>query len=136
MTQGTYKDLGTYCDWIYENRMKVIGEFVCDKVYEIEYRGNGYYCKNESVFVTNQVAAQSCLDFDDLFEYLGVDRRGYGLHISDLKIYDKPKELSEFIKPCPYDGNCQQCEFYSEYSGECRNCVTRPPQSWCYVEEL
>ena len=34
----------------------------------------------------------------------------YGWHISDLKIYDKPKELREFK-------------------------VTRPPQSWCYVEE-
>lgn len=54
-----------------------------------------------------------------------------------LKIYDKPRELSEFIKPCPYgDSPCQVCEYYSDYSGECRNIITRPPQSYMRVEEL
>lgn len=77
------------------------------------------------------------LSFKELKAYLG-NKIGYDLHISDLKIYDEPKELEDFIKPCPFykNANCLQCEFYSEYSGECRNCVTRPPQSWCYVEEL
>ena len=35
----------------------------------------------------------------EIEDYLG-NKDGYGLHISDLKIYDKPKELSEFAIPC------------------------------------
>lgn len=76
-----------------------------------------------------------CLSNDELDSYLG-DKTGYGWHLDNVAVYDKPRELSEFRKPCPY-GNmpCGVCEDYSDYSGECRNIVTRPPQSWCYVEE-
>lgn len=43
---------------------------------------------------------------------------GYAWHISDLEIFDKPKELSEF---CTYRKPSYVLE--------------RAPQSWCYVEE-
>lgn len=67
----------------------------------------------------------------------GQDKPLYGWHISDLKIYGKPKELNEFIKPCLYGGSpCKVCEYYSDYSGECRNIITRSPQSYVYVEEV
>lgn len=36
-----------------------------------------------------------CLSFNDMKAYLG-NKKGYDWHISDLKIYGKPKELSEF----------------------------------------
>lgn len=36
MTQGKSKELGDYSQWIYENRMKVIGEFTCDSVFNIK----------------------------------------------------------------------------------------------------
>ena len=49
----------------------------------------------------------------------------YGWHISDLKIYDKPKELGEFYK---YDT--------TDSEEEKRIYLKKPPQSWCYVEEL
>lgn len=115
---------------------KVICEFICDKVYSIKNQGNSFVVANEERGVTNEIARKSCLDYYDMDGYLG-NKDGYGWHISDLKIYDKPRELSEFIKPCPYgDSPCQVCEYYSDYSGECRNIITRPPQSWCYVEEL
>lgn len=45
----------------------------------------------------------------------------YGWHISDLKIYDKPRELSEFYKPC----SCSE-----------KKSITRAPQSWQYIEDL
>ena len=58
----------------------------------------------------------------------------YGWHISDLKIYDKPKELKEFRQ-------CHKCEHYfhckaGEYSCDGVYKLTRLPQSWCYVEEV
>lgn len=72
----------------------------------------------------------------------------YGWHISDLVIYDKPKELSEFATFCNKNVNrCANCEHYlfdnDDLNGYRRWCgvyrrkpLTRPPQSWCYVEEV
>lgn len=136
MTQGTYKDLGLYREGIYQNRMKVIGEFICDKVYLIKNQGNGFVVENEAQGVTNEIASQSCLDYYDMDNYLG-NKDGYGWHISKLKIYDKPKPIMQFYKPCPIEWkNCPVCEFYSKDTGTCMNNVTQPPQSYMYVEEL
>lgn len=56
------------------------------------------------------------------------------LHISDLKIYDKPKELSDFGK-----FECKDCGPERECLWKC-DCgfisLKRPPRSWCYVREL
>ena len=116
---------------------KVIGEFICDKVYSIKNQGNSFVVANEEQGVTNEIARQSCLDYDDMVGYLG-NKDGYGWHISDLKIYYKPKELSEFCIPCKV--SCENCKnpLYFECSCEekGKKIVTRPPQSWCYVEEL
>ena len=120
MSQGRFKDLGTYSEWIYQNRMRVIGEFVCDKVYSIKNRGSSFVVANEEQSVTNKIARQSCLDYYDMVSYLG-NKDGYGLHITALKIYDKPKELGNFFTPM---------EKRPSYM------IERPPQSWQYVEEL
>lgn len=118
----------------------IIGEFVCDKVYLIKNQGNRFVVENEAQSVTNEIARQSCLDYDDMVSYLG-NKDGYGLHITDLKIYDKPKELSEFRKKgfmteeewlfnlypnthCHYEAWAKKFE------------IARPPQSWMYVEEI
>lgn len=116
---------------------KVIGEFICDKVYLIKNQRNRFVVANEEQGVTNEIARQSCLDYDDMVNYLG-DKDGYGWHISDLKIYNKPKELSEFCIPCK--GSCENCKNPLYFECRCeekgKKIVTRPPQSWQYVEEL
>ena len=144
MTQGAFKDLGFYSEWIYQNRMKVIGEFICDKVYNLVNAFGGIMFADENL---NQLEPQlfrdmSCLTDDKTADYLG-DKDGYGWHISDLKIYDNPKELSEFRPICKFDGKDAICALFCtnwKYDGglffECTRKVTRPPQSWCYVEEL
>lgn len=76
---------------------------------------------------------EMCLTQKDLNDY-GKGKTIYGWYISDLKIYDKPKELSEF-KTC-YNG-CKErdtchCKFYCY--GE--RSLTHQPQSWQYVKEL
>lgn len=138
-----------------EQNGKVIGEFVCDKVYPIKNQGEKFVVANEKQGVTNEIAHQSCLYYDDMVSYFG-DKDGYGWHISDLKIYDKPRELSEFFKPCPdafhYCTICKHCvkiippdeEEYALYHGgqydyweeHCTNILTSPPQSWMYIEGL
>lgn len=111
---------------------KVIGEFVCDRIVQFE----------NSLFdeVLPETVARSCVPMYDLLVYLGKQDFGYGWHISNLVIYDKPRELSEFKRDC--DGNCQTCKnavwrtngwAYEPYIADCKP-ITRPPQSWCYVE--
>ncbi len=48
----------------------------------------------------------------------------YGWHISELKIYDRPKDLGDFT-------GLRETKFGSEPVT-----IKRPPQSWCYVEEV
>ena len=78
----------------------------------------------DDIALTNHIAKASCLDFDDMRAYFG-DKSGYAWHISNLKIYDEPKELGEFIASTPK----------SKFRAHGDN-LTRPPQSWCYVEEI
>lgn len=102
---------------------KVIGEFTCDRIYELAPLNHA----------PDNVEQQACLTREEIVRYLkGV---GYGWHISDLKIYDTPRELSEFERPYECDG----CD--ARWASECNAChdngkLKRPPQSWCYVEEL
>lgn len=111
---------------------------VCDKI-------TRYNCdKNfDEYFIAGYIGAymplkEMCLTNKDLIEY-GKGRPLYGWHISDLKIYDKPKELREFNRPCSYAGLCFSCDrtkFTSKGDRVCEALITRPPQSWQYVEEL
>ena len=123
----------------YDANGKVIGEFVCDKVVEFE---NDCY---EPAF--DETAELSCVGVKGLYDYLGTKEYGYGWHISDLVIYDKPKELSEFARFCDGVGGnigCRGCQYYyseNTESGSYEECccdnlrpIKRPPQSWCYVE--
>ena len=106
-------------------RGKVIGEFVCERIVE-----------NFKYLVTPKGFECACLSEQEVCDYLGFNG-GYGWHISDLKIYDKPKPIMQFYKPCPIEWkNCPVCEFYSTYTGCCMNNIDRPPQSYMYVEEL
>lgn len=127
-------DEGSVCD-MWGKRQKVIGEFTCDLIYELETRspGGSYYVKGEDQPTTNDVARQSCLTLKDMHEYLK-GAKGYGWHISNLKIYDTPKELSKFSRPFE---NCidKVCDEFWCASCENGGHIKHAPQSWCYVEE-
>lgn len=104
---------------------KVIGEFVCDEI--VEHKPTEKY---PMYYVDEATLRNACLSADECKRY-GNFAPLYAWHISNLVIHDKPKELSEFIKYeklmdcCEID--CIKCDF-------CK--VKKPPQSWCYVEEL
>lgn len=106
---------------------KVIGEFTCDRIYELAPLNHA----------PNDVEQQACLTREEIVRYLkGV---GCGWHISDLKIYDAPRELGEFRRVCVNDLYCESCAMYRENKGTCGNKslrFKRPPLSWCYVEEM
>lgn len=134
-SNGTYR--------LFQGTGKIIGEFVCDRIYECEAEfTNDCYedirCVDydedideyiKTIITSNErknpsdcyLCRDSCLSYDELRRYVftGIDGfyKFYSWHISELKIYDRPKELSEF---------------YSKG----KKSIKRPPQSWCYVEEL
>lgn len=120
----------------------VVGEFICDKVIRTcgwRLRGNTQQCAKrtpeEEIF-----PRFACLSIDEIVKYSGSENLEIcGWHISDLKIYDEPKELSEFNRPCSYAGLCFSCDrakFTSKGDRVCEAMITRPPQSYMRVEEL
>ena len=128
---------------------KIIGEFICDQIYELAPLNHA----------PDDVEKQACLTREEIVNYL--KGTGYGWHISDLKIYDNLQELSKFrvedksaIKSCKHRFCSRQPKYVARNGGWlqggwgcmkngepewCENCLTkpltRPPQSWCYVED-
>ena len=122
----------TYSKYSNPYEQKVIGEFVCDAIIS--------HCEMANADIAEQ---QGCIRREQLFEYAN-GAELYGWHISELKIYDKPRKLSEFGTLC--DEDCPSCEFWKcdmvnqhERDMDCTNSsyplrpLKRPPQSWCYV---
>lgn len=135
----------------------VIGEFICNKIdrYTDEVV-NASSTEDYSAWNDFELE-KACIHPDDLEKYAdGNDL--YGWHISDLKIYDQPKELSDF-KCClsvvekkllynqdlGYAGlvcdGCPHAKWENYHLVQCQNatCASRrvsPPQNLCYVEEL
>ena len=125
-------DMPTFVDEdghvLYTGRGQVIGEFVCDYIIA-DIRGE----------FAVEFEDEGCIPIEEQRKY---SPKGiiYGWHISDLKIYDKPRELKKF---CVWK-KCNSCKISGYESTACmydEDCkvpvvITRPPQSWCYVEEL
>ena len=110
---------------------KVIGEFVC--------RNIDFHSIRDLVVKEDAECALkgTCLGKVDVLKYIGYQSGKniyakpyvfYGWHISDLVIYDNPRELSEFEFPRDYI-----CQSYRKRDKWFKG-ITRPPQSWCYVE--
>ena len=117
-----------------DRKGKVIGEFTCDRIFSINVFDNGSI--QNWLF---EHMERSCLTYEELAGYIGNGETGYGWHIFDLRIYDQPREFTEFRRPCPNDLYCEDCAMYSNNNGICNNGalpLRRPPQSWCYVEEM
>ena len=117
---------------------KVIGEFVCRN---IDFLNERDLFEGMDEISNSRIEECSCVSIDELLRYKGGKNEIYGWHISDLVIYGKPKELREFYQKCKsYDkdewenDDCLDCENPCGNGGKIY--LKRPPQSWCYVEEL
>lgn len=136
---------------------KVIGEFHCNwfdtiEHFESAFRVKDPYHLNHEDY-TDKITRASCLDYSDLLKYLERNN-GYAWHISNLKIYDKPKELGEFHKigyyyeledlqasEADYSGEECYSNHKEEFEKKLKNLekeyeIKKAPESWCYVEEL
>ena len=154
---------------------KVIGEFICSEITEFEgefwddetferiqtiikdcdrYFEFGEYdyetvaTNEDEKYKENWLCKQSCVSWEEMRKYVGAGiTEFYGWHISNLVIYDTPKELSEFYTKCRMD--CELCKMWGytrvnadEFDMDCKSDwvnhtpILRPTQSWCYVEEV
>ena len=115
---------------------KAIGEYVCDEIYTYQYlKEKGEY--DRSYWFPDH-KSKSCLSEEDLLTY-GNGKTLYGWHISDLKIYDKPKDIREFKRVNRTEENtpCAHVKWLYEPCEKCKECnLTRAPQSWCYVQRI
>ena len=111
---------------------KVIGEFTCDRIDRLAPANEPYGIYD----IDDDYVLQTCLENGALWDY-GHGTPLYGWHISDLRIYDEARELSEFRRACPNSWYCESCAMHRENNGTCGNeslQIKRAPQSWCYVE--
>ena len=108
---------------------RIIGEFICNEVeefHEWELSPQGKFADFERERL-EKFLTDACLSEEEVVRYrenLPYCKPLYGWHISDLKIYGKPKKLSEFISSKPKN----------KFRAHGDN-LTRAPQSWIYVEE-
>lgn len=118
---------------------KVIGEFTCDQIIDAWWDYVPDAITREVTGGNLEALDGTGMTDEELFSYVGDSMRGhcYGWHISDLRIYDTPKELSEFKTLCRVDADCCACPYYNYTKMGCDGRVIgRPPQSWCYVDDV
>lgn len=121
---------------------KVIGEFICDKIDNYYGRLTTYAeTPYKGKYISPEELDLTCLSISEINDYLN-GRNAHIWHISDLVIYDKPKELYDFTRACVRkDNDCRSCKHYSYFLDFCDGHCTwrerdfdRPPQSWQKVE--
>lgn len=103
---------------------KVMFKFRCYKVDKWEIYPNNIPNEND-----NQLLEKSCLSLNELVNYSS-GKPVYAIHINDLEIFDKPKELSEFDK-CILTEDLSHDNIIHIHQ---RFKTTKAPQNFCYVE--
>lgn len=140
----------------------VIGEFTCYKIDTIQRMGidnNFDYCYlslnefgNDDIAIEIRDIKKSCIPKSELNSYAKSAPELFAWHITKLKIYDAPKPIRSFLCHCAkrYAGadgkwHCKSADkLKNKGSGfENEGCIctdldrlNRPPQSWCYVQEM
>lgn len=112
-------------DWS-SNNGRVIGEFVCDAIYELAPL-------NHYPGPDNAAEVDSCLTREEIVSYC--KGKGYAWHISDVKIYEKSIPLASFTMVCD---SCilRKCSQPEDKENCSLRKVWKAPQSWYYVESL
>lgn len=120
---------------MYMGNGRVIAEFTLDNItkheknfIDAEDRLSYNFLTEDVIKIGFNTDLDGLCDFDSFVEGYGKGKPLYAWHIDDLKIYDKPKELSEFSTTL-HRMKGKQFRYTSHL-------LQRPPQSWCYVEEL
>lgn len=124
---------------------KVIGSFVCDRITCCQ----AYYGESGEKHLTNLFGDEvksACLTEHEMFDYIvGKDKKegtGWLWHITEPKLFDKPRDITEFALYGKCAEDCDEYDFCARDSEDGRmSCkyfkrtfLKRPPQSYCFVE--
>jgi len=112
---------------------RIVAEFTLNNVILFDVPYPAYFKEVENLL--KDVVTGSCLSLMKLHHYLKT-HRGFGWCIEDLKIYEKPKLLQNFFRPC---GKCDKLDTdrCTEEISPCNaKVIARPPQSWCYCQKV
>ena len=144
-TKGKPTLKGGYFDYEKLNG-KVVAKFTLNKVEEIKFfeefvYPNGYedydgeWVDTSEIYknvhyINNGTLQKTCLSYEELQNYLG-KKNGCAIHINDLEIFDKPKEISEIKHIVTKQNYFYGCKTYKEYFAKP---LTKAPKNFCYVE--
>ena len=122
---------------------KVVFKFRCYKVEEIKLnKGACGWFYETTTLCEKDLLKNSCLSLEDLRDYLDIifgdyevdSEKGCAIHISDLEIFDKPKELNEFYKVGHYEDLDDYFTDEKQINGKWCIPLKKAPQSMCYIE--
>lgn len=126
---------------------KVVARFYCDNVEELFTDEDGFSYYTDTIQEDYKVSKLACLDDADIDNYL-IGGSGYAVHISNLEIFDKPKELNEFYSSfrckrhnrmfannsVEYDEKMNGLRQPTRNGYEWAYPLTKAPRNFCYVE--
>lgn len=111
-----------------DQNCKVIADFTLNRIDKLERDLNDWLPKNR-YDISNELLKDMKLNQEQLWEY-GQGKTLYAWHIDNLKIYDKPKELSEFKHNVnDYSNGVVMYSLKKEP-------LKTPPRNYCYVETM
>lgn len=93
------------------------GKIACECEVETEELLTNTFLYKTKTLSFSELCERSCFDFDKFYKYLG-NIKGYALHISNIKVFDKPRELKE-------------CYYYNSNF----DYLLKAPQNMCYAFE-
>ena len=115
----------------------VIGEFICT--------GFQYIETNSPCYIHSDILDTSCLTADQIRDYANGADMLYGWMIEDVKLYNKPRKISEFkqtrvIRGYHKNKMKEDVNIDIDYLLKSKRLEVkqfeRAPQSWCYCNEL
>lgn len=114
---------------------KVVFKFRCYNVEEIDYTYlvNARSYSIRSCLTASHFSKECCLEQWELDQYLK-GNKGYAIHILQLEIFDKPKELNEFYKIGHYEDFNDYFTDEKRINGKWCIPLKKAPQNFCYVE--
>jgi len=99
-------------------------DFELEEIFNVgdEYEGLQLYTETLSI---EEILKKSCLSYKDYLVYvLSTENYGYAIHIKNLKIFDEPRELNDFVLLNKYREDLKGTQY---------NVLTKAPQNMCKV---
>lgn len=122
---------------------KVVGSFICNQIDRYVRVGpTGIESEKSRYIFPDNFLQRACMTLQQVKTY-GAGKEIYAWNVSDVQRISVPIPLNGFF----YYGKCQQysgggCTNPPGYCGaefgsdSCGRRVQKPPQSWCYVEDM